>query len=39
MQFLQRDCANICDWFAGRGIERDPDELLGLLAARAFGRF
>ncbi|MDQ1733516.1 MAG: kinase 1 [Pseudonocardiales bacterium] len=39
MQFLQRDCANVCAWFAGRGIERDPDELLSILAGRAFGQF
>jgi RIO kinase 1 len=38
MEFLQRDCRNICAWFAARGLERDPDERLGLLAATAFGR-
>ncbi|MGX7679161.1 serine protein kinase RIO [Jatrophihabitans sp. DSM 45814] len=38
LDFLERDCRNICSWFAARGLERDPAELLGLLAAIAFGR-
>ncbi|UQX89663.1 hypothetical protein M6D93_06585 [Jatrophihabitans telluris] len=37
LDFLERDCRNICAWFGQRGYERDPSELLGLLAATAFG--
>lgn len=39
MAFLQRDCHNICTWFAGHGVFRDPEELFGLLAADAFGGY
>jgi RIO kinase 1 len=39
MTFLERDCRNICAWFAGHGVCRDADELFGLLAAEAFGSF
>ncbi|MFF1876208.1 serine protein kinase RIO, partial [Kitasatospora herbaricolor] len=37
MDFLQRDCVNICDWFTRRGFECDADELFGELVAEAFG--
>jgi RIO kinase 1 len=37
MVFLERDCTNICTWFARRGLERDADELLGILVAEMFG--
>lgn len=33
---LARDCRNACAWFAGRGIDQDPDELLGELLAAAW---
>lgn len=33
---LQRDCVNVCTWFAGRGIAADPDELLSELLAAAY---
>lgn len=33
LDFLQRDAANICAWFARQGLERDPDELFALLLA------
>jgi RIO kinase 1 len=39
LEFLERDCRTICTWFASRGLLRDPDELLSLLAAETFGRF
>jgi RIO kinase 1 len=39
MDFLDRDCRNICAWFSSRGFAADPDELLALLAAEAFGRW
>ena len=37
MTFLERDCANICDWFTRRGLERYADELLADLVAELFG--
>ena len=33
--FLQRDCVNVCRWFAARGANADPDELFGDLMAEA----
>ena len=36
MAFLERDCANICDWFTRRGLERYADELLADLVADLF---
>ena len=37
MDFLQRDCRNVCAWFAARGLEVDDQELFGELVAQAFG--
>jgi RIO kinase 1 len=37
MEFLQRDCVNVCDWFARRGHDCDIDELFGELVAELFG--
>ena len=34
--FLLRDCTNVCDWFARRGLEVDGQELFGDLMAPAF---
>jgi RIO kinase 1 len=34
--FLQRDCANICQWFRSRGLDVDADEVFAELMARAF---
>ena len=34
--FLLRDCTNVCDWFARRGLEVDGQELFGDLMAHAF---
>jgi RIO kinase 1 len=36
MEFLARDCRNVCSWFTARGLEVDADELLADLAAFAF---
>jgi RIO kinase 1 len=36
MDFLLRDCANMCGWFRSRGLEVDEQELFGELMARAF---
>jgi RIO kinase 1 len=36
MDFLLRDCANICGWFRGKGLEVDEHELFGELLAHAF---
>jgi RIO kinase 1 len=36
MDFLQRDCANVCGWFRSRGLEADEHSLFGELMAHAF---
>ncbi|GAA2147788.1 RIO kinase 1 [Nocardioides koreensis] len=36
MDFLMRDCANVCGWFRGKGLEVDEHELFGELVAHAF---
>jgi len=36
MDFLLRDCTNICGWFKARGLEVDEQELFGELMAHAF---
>jgi RIO kinase 1 len=36
MDFLQRDCANICAWFHSRGLDVDEHALFGELMAHAF---
>ena len=36
MDFLLRDCANICGWFRSRGLGVDEHELFGELLAHAF---
>ncbi|MFF0745528.1 serine protein kinase RIO [Streptomyces sp. NPDC004111] len=36
MNFLQRDCANICGWFRARGLDVDEQELFAELMAHAF---
>ncbi|NYG56362.1 serine protein kinase RIO [Nocardioides perillae] len=36
VDFLARDCANVCGWFRARGLEVDDGELLGDLLAHAF---
>lgn len=36
MDFLMRDCTNMCAWFRSRGLEVDEQELFGELMAHAF---
>lgn len=36
MDFLMRDCTNVCGWFRSRGLEVDEQELFGELMAHAF---
>ncbi|WP_245916573.1 serine protein kinase RIO [Nocardioides gansuensis] len=36
MDYLLRDCANMCRWFRMRGLESDEQELFGELMAHAF---
>jgi RIO kinase 1 len=36
MDFLLRDCANMCAWFRSRGLHADEQELFGDLMAHAF---
>jgi len=36
VEYLQRDCRNVCSWFVSRGLDVDPDELLADLLAQAW---
>jgi RIO kinase 1 len=36
VDFLLRDCRNVCGWFVSRGLEVDADELLAELLAQAW---
>jgi len=36
VEFLQRDCANICTWFASHGHRYDADQLFAELIGEAF---
>jgi RIO kinase 1 len=36
MDFLMRDCTNVCSWFRARGLDVDEHELYGELLATAF---
>ncbi len=36
LDFLMRDCANVCRWFQARGLEADEHDLFGDLMAHAF---
>jgi RIO kinase 1 len=36
MEFLARDCRNVCTWFTARGLPLDAEALLGELAAYAW---
>lgn len=36
LDFLLRDCTNVCSWFRGRGLGVDEHELYGDLLASAF---
>jgi RIO kinase 1 len=36
MDFLHRDCVNVCTWFARRGLDADPELIFADLIARMF---
>ena len=36
LDYLLRDCTNVCGWFRARGLEVDENELFGDLMAHAF---
>lgn len=36
VEFLARDCRNVCDWFRRRGLDVDSDTLLAELVAQAW---
>jgi RIO kinase 1 len=36
MDFLMRDCRNVCRWFHARGLEVDEDDLFAEVLAAAF---
>ena len=36
MDFLHRDCVNLCEWFSSKGLPRDPDELFASLLGHLF---
>jgi RIO kinase 1 len=36
MDFLMRDCTNVCGWFRARGLEADEHDLFAELLAHAF---
>ncbi len=37
MEYLQRDCHNVCTWFLARGLDVDEHDLFGDLVSEAFG--
>jgi RIO kinase 1 len=36
MDFLHRDCVNVCTWFTRQGLDADPEAIFGDLVARMF---
>ncbi|QAY62441.1 serine/threonine protein kinase [Xylanimonas allomyrinae] len=36
VEYLHRDCVNMCAWFAARGVEADPEELFADVYAQAW---
>ena len=36
MDFLMRDCTNVCTWFRARGLDVDENDLFAELLAHAF---
>jgi RIO kinase 1 len=36
LDFLHRDCVNVCTWFTRQGVDADPEEIFGDLVARMF---
>jgi RIO kinase 1 len=39
IEYLRRDCCNVCTWFTARGYPCDPEELFGELVGEAFAHF
>ena len=39
LQYLQRDCRNVCTWFSSHSYSCDPEELFGELVGLAFSQF
>ena len=39
MDYLQRDCRNVCTWFCSHGYPCDPEELFGELVGLAFAGY
>ncbi|MDQ1741728.1 MAG: kinase 1 [Pseudonocardiales bacterium] len=39
MDYLQRDCRNVCTWFNSHGHRCDPEELFGELVGLAFSQY
>lgn len=39
VEFLQRDCRNVCTWFASHGHSCEADELFAEMVGTAFSRF
>jgi RIO kinase 1 len=39
MEYLQRDCRNVCSWFSSHGCPQDPEELFGELVGLAFAQY
>lgn len=37
LYLLHRDCVNVCDWFARKGVERDAEEMFAALVGEMFG--
>ena len=36
LDFLHRDCVNVCSWFTRQGLDADPEEIFADLVARMF---
>lgn len=36
LEFLHRDCVNLCDWFTSKGLANDPEELFASLLNHLF---
>lgn len=36
MDFLHRDCVNVCTWFTRQGVDADPESLFAELVARLY---
>jgi RIO kinase 1 len=36
LDFLHRDCVNVCSWFTRQGLDTDPEQIFAELVARMF---